>query len=104
MTTVQGYVTLTLEAFPEGRRFVSRCRELEVTSCGDSVGEALDAVIDAVTTYLNAIEQLGHRDRIFAEKGIEIRKTKPSSSARLESDLPPNSFAGKHVFRLPFAA
>ena len=67
---VQGYVTLTLEAFPEGKRFVSRCRELEVTSCGDSVGEAFDAVIDAVSTYLNAIERLGQRERIFKELGI----------------------------------
>ncbi len=101
---VQGYITLTLEAFPEGKRFVSRCRELEVTSCGDSVGEAFDAVIDAVTTYLNAIEQLGQRERIFEEKGIEIRKTRPSRIGRVESDLPPNSVAGKHVFPLSPAA
>lgn len=100
----QGYITLTLEAFPEGKTFVSRCRELGVTSCGDSIGDAIEAVTDAVTTYLNAIEQLGERSRIFAEKGIVIRLTKPRI-VRVESDpLPPNSFAGKVVFPLPQAA
>ena len=67
---VRGYITLTLEASPEGKTFVSRCRELGVTSCGDSIGEAIESLRDAVTTYLNAIEQLGQRDRIFAEKGL----------------------------------
>jgi predicted RNase H-like HicB family nuclease len=101
---IQGYITLTLEAFPEGKTFVSRCRELGVTSCGDSIGDAIEAVSDAVTTYLNAIEQLGERPRIFAEKGIEISSTKPRL-VRVESDeRPPNSFAGKRVFPLPQAA
>lgn len=101
---IQGYVTLTLEAYPEGKAFVSRCRELGVTSCGDSVGAALEAVTDAVSTYLNAIDQLGERKRIFAEKGIEIRLTKPRL-VQIESDcVRPNSFAGKVVFPLPRAA
>lgn len=100
--TILGYITLTLEASPEGKAFVSRCKELGVTSCGDSIGEAIEAVTDAVTTYLDAIDQLGERDRIFAEKGIEIRKTKPRL-LRVDSDpLPPNSFTGKVV--VPLAA
>jgi predicted RNase H-like HicB family nuclease len=73
---IQGYVTLTLEALPEGKSFVSRCRELGVTSCGVSVSQALEAVTDAVTTYLNAIEQLGERKRIFAEKAIATASTR----------------------------
>ncbi len=50
---------------------------------------------------LSAIEQLGERERIFAEKGIALRKTRPRA-VRVESDLPPNSFAGTVV--LPIAA
>ena len=71
----KGFITLTLEAYPEGRRFVSRCRELDVTSCGDSLVDAFEQVKDAVTVYLNAIEQLGDRERIFAEKGIVMQTT-----------------------------
>ncbi|MEX2227584.1 MAG: hypothetical protein WEB52_14170 [Dehalococcoidia bacterium] len=100
MATI-GYITLTLEAYPEGKAFVSRCRELDVASCGDTVGEAIEAVRDAVATYLNAIGDLGERARIFTERGIEISKTKPRE-VRVESNLPPNSFTGKVV--LPIAA
>ncbi|MEX2245779.1 MAG: hypothetical protein WEC75_03750 [Dehalococcoidia bacterium] len=66
-----GYVTLTLEVLPEGRSFVSRCVELDVASCGDTAGEAIEAVKDALLTYLEAIEELGERERIFREKGID---------------------------------
>lgn len=97
---VKGYITLTLEAYQEGKRFVSRCRELGVTSCGDTASEAIDQIRDAVTLYLNAIEQLGERERVFAEKGITIRSTRPRK-VRMESDaLPPNSLAGSFVFPL----
>jgi predicted RNase H-like HicB family nuclease len=94
---IRGYITLTLEAYPEGRTFVSRCKELGVTSCGDSPGEALEAVRDAVATYLNAIEQLGDRERIFAEKGIDVRKTKPRHVDVVAGRFPPNSFSGSVV-------
>ncbi len=102
--TAQRYITLTLEAYPEGKTYVSRCRELGVTSCGDTAGDAIDAVKDAVSTYLNAVEELGERARIFAEKGIEIRLSRPRT-VRVESGaLPPNSFTGKVVFPLIDAA
>lgn len=97
-----GYITLTLEAYPEDDVFVSRCRELDVASFGSTIGEAIEAVKDATVTYLVAIEKLGERKRIFAEKGIVIRKTPPRGAMRVESRLPPNSFAGKVV--LPVAA
>lgn len=101
---IRGYITLTLEAYPEGNVFVSRCKELGVTSCGETVWAAIDMVKDAVATYLTAIEKLGERERIFTEKGIVIRQTKPRT-VKVESEaLPPNSFAGTVVFPLPFAA
>ena len=101
---IQGYITLTLEAYPEGKAFVSRCRELGVTSCGNSIGSAIEAVTDAVTVYLRAIEKLGQRERIFAEKGIEIRKTKPRTVQTESAPRPPNSFTGNLVVTLPLAA
>lgn len=100
----QGYVTLTLEAYPEGRSYVSRCSELGVTSCGDSLGDAIESLKDAVAAYLNAIEQLGDRDRIFEEKGIEVRKSKPKMVPIGVDRLPPNSVAGPAVFPITTAA
>ena len=98
----RGYISLTLEAFPEGKQFVSRCRELDVTSCGSDVTAAFDNLKDALATYLNAIEQLGDRARIFAEKGIEIRKTRPRTITVESAQLPPNSYTSGII--LPIAA
>jgi len=99
---IQGYITLTFEVFPEGKKFVSRCRELGVTSCGGDVSAAFENLKDAVTTYVNAIDELGDRERIFAEKGIEIRKTKPRTVTVESLKLPPNSYASGVI--LPIAA
>lgn len=99
---IQGYISLTLEVFPEGKKYVSRCRELGVTSFGRDVAAAFANVKDAVTTYLNAIEELGDRERIFAEKGIVIRKTKPRTVTMESLTLPPNSYASGFI--LPIAA
>lgn len=97
-----GYITLTLEAFPEGKAFVSRCRELDVSSCGDNIEQAFENLKDSVFTYLNAIEQLGDRERIFAEKGITIDKTKPKTVPLASSSLPPNTYTSGAIF--PVAA
>jgi predicted RNase H-like HicB family nuclease len=67
-----GYITLTLEAYPEGKAFVSRCPELDVASCGDTLGEAIEAVQEAITVYLNAIESASERARVFTERGVTI--------------------------------
>lgn len=98
---VRGYVMLTLEAYPEGRQFVSVCRELGVASAGDTLGEAIDAVREATLLYLSTIEELGERERVFNEKGIVIHKTKPRE-VHVDSTLPPNSFTGTVI--LPIAA
>ena len=99
-----GYVILTLEAYPEGKAYVSRCAELGVTSCGNSLGDAIEALKDAVATYLNAIELLGDRDRIFEEKGIEVRRSRPRMAPLGVDRLPPNAVAGPAIFSIHTAA
>ena len=63
-----GFIALTLEVVAEGKHFVSRCLELGTASFGDSIDEAFDNVSDATVEYLNTIERLGERERVFAEK------------------------------------
>ncbi len=98
-----GYITLTLEVSQEGKHYVSLCRELGTASCGDTFDEALANVKEATLEYLNTIERLGERARIFKEKGIEIRKRRPTS-VRREYDLPPGAFAGPYVTKVPVPA
>lgn len=101
-----GYIALTLEAYREGKSFVSRCRELDVASCGDTADEAMEAVREATTDYLNAIEVLGERHRIFAEKGIVVHKSRPRVSAGVEvaASTEKDGVAKRVVLQLPLAA
>ena len=67
------YIDVTATFEPEGSQFVSLCPELGTSSCGDTPQEALENLGEAVILHLNGLEQAGTRDRIFAERGIEIR-------------------------------
>ena len=100
-----GYVMLTLEAYREGKAYVSRCRELGVASCGDTLDEAMTAIREATTDYLNAIDVLGERHRIFAEKGIVIHKSRPKVTTSADA-FPPekDGIARRVVLPLPRAA
>ncbi len=65
-------VTLTLEIEREDDKYVSLCPELDVSSYGDSVEDALAHLIDAVRLYLDTIVADGERERIFRERGIKL--------------------------------
>jgi predicted RNase H-like HicB family nuclease len=97
-----GFIALTLTVSKEGKQFVSRCEELGTASCGDTVDEALENIKDATMEYLNTIERLGQRDRIFEEKGITVRKTRPTL-VPLPHALHPGSIASPYVTKIPVA-
>ncbi len=79
----QQYVTLTFRAFPEDGEYVGECVELGVTSCGETAGVALNAAIDATSLYLAAIEEEGERQRVFAERGIQIATSDTDGAATI---------------------
>lgn len=60
-------------ATPRMNRCVTNC----VASCGDSIGEALGNVIEATLLYLNTVEELGERRRVFDERGIVFDRGLP---------------------------
>ena len=64
------YVTINIEE--EGDQFVSMCPELGTASCGDTEQEALDNLREAITVHLNALEEVGERERLFQERNIEV--------------------------------
>jgi predicted RNase H-like HicB family nuclease len=101
MANGTGYVALTLTVEKEGKQFVSRCVDLGTASCGDSFDEALANIEEATIEYLNTIERLGERSRIFEEKGITIRKSRPSRVALASVALHPGAFIGPYVTKVP---
>lgn len=72
MSPVGDTVILTSVVEPEGEMFVSTCPELGTASCGDTIQEAFENLEEAITVHLNALEELGERERVFRERGIEI--------------------------------
>jgi hypothetical protein len=98
-----GYATLTFEAFREGKQFVSRCLELDTSSCGDTLDEAFENVKDATLEYLTAIEQLGQRQRVFRDRGIRLRRAAPAL-IRQQYEAAPGTFVGTYVTKIPVSA
>jgi hypothetical protein len=54
-----------------------------------SCHKAADQALDALCSYLNTLEELGERDRVFKERSIVTYTTKPPKflSTRLPSEL-----------------
>ena len=69
---VVGAILVTEVVEKEGDQYVSICPELGTASCGDSIEEALANLHEAVDLYLDAIEDVGERERVFRERGIEV--------------------------------
>src|SRR5438477_4167563 len=77
-----GYVDLTMRVYPEDDQYVSECIELGVASSGATIEEAFEAIADAAAVYLNALEQAGEIERVFAQRGLQIKHGKPEPSER----------------------
>ena len=51
--------TLTALVWKEGDQYVSKCPELGVASCGDTLEEALENLKEAVELYIENAKELG---------------------------------------------
>lgn len=71
MTTV---TTLTALVWKEGNQYVSKCPELEVASCGNTLEEALENLKEAVELYIENAKELGmledELEAVFSKKFI----------------------------------
>ena len=59
------------EIFAEGDCFVGHCRELDVSSFGDTPEEASSSLQEAVEAYLEGCENLGTLDYVMVDSGFE---------------------------------
>ena len=68
---------VTIAVWQEGVHWVSECLEFGVGSFGPSADKAAEEAMDALCSYLNTLEELGERDRIFRERSIVTYVTEP---------------------------
>lgn len=74
------HIVLTFRVWSEDGTWEGICAELGVPSFGEGPGDALSSVIDATICYLNEVERLGERERIFAERGLQLRAGEPADT------------------------
>jgi predicted RNase H-like HicB family nuclease len=73
-----GYIQVTLIASEEEGGYASICPELGIASQGETADEALASLRDATMVFLNTIEQLGQRERVFKERHIRVHPHEPT--------------------------
>ena len=64
------------EIFPEGDCFVGLCRELDVSSFGDSPEDARESLQEAVEAFLEGCEILGTLVEVLEESGFYLNDAK----------------------------
>ena len=67
-----GIIFVTEIVDREDDQFVSYCRELGTTSCGDTVDEALKNLDEAVGVHLEALLEIGELHQFLRERNINI--------------------------------
>lgn len=67
---MKGKVEFTAEIFKEGEVYVSLCPELNVSSFGDSVDEAKESLVEAVTAFLEECKTMGTFEEVLEEAGF----------------------------------
>jgi predicted RNase H-like HicB family nuclease len=77
MTMPQLKTRITIAIWREDEDWVSQCLEFDVSSAGASPDEAAEEAGDAVESYVHTLEELGERDRVFAERAIATYRREP---------------------------
>lgn len=67
------YVELTFKVTEEDGQYVSSCDEFDIASCGDTVDEAMENIIDAVNVYLQTLFEIGDLNRFLKEKAVIVK-------------------------------
>lgn len=61
---------VTAAIFKEGKQWVSRCEELNVSSCGRTVDEAFGNLQDALEVYMDTLEEHKEVEHLLAMKEL----------------------------------
>ncbi|HNR65012.1 MAG TPA: type II toxin-antitoxin system HicB family antitoxin [Atribacterota bacterium] len=73
------FIVVTHIIKKENNQYVAICPEFDVSSFGDTVEEANENLKEAITLYLEGIDELKIRDQVFKEKSIKTYTGRPKS-------------------------
>jgi predicted RNase H-like HicB family nuclease len=66
------YILLTLLFRREGDVWTAECKELGTASFGDTFEEAVETIKDMVKLHLDALEDVGERERFLRENHVPL--------------------------------
>ena len=95
-----GYVVLTGTVEWDEVAYHSRCPELAVSSCGDTVEEALDNLGEALAVLFADLADLGSLEQELRQNGIEV-KTEPLPAASVKASVPLGKILRVYVQPVP---
>jgi len=82
---IEGHVLLTiLVRVDDDGFYVGECVELGVPSFGETLDEAIKAVLDATVLYLNTVEVTGERERVLDSRGVKLIPGLPEGLETIE--------------------
>jgi predicted RNase H-like HicB family nuclease len=68
-------ITFTVQVWKEGKIYVAYAPDLDVSSCGDKLGETKSRLREAVELFLEEAARMGTLQEILSEAGFEKRGT-----------------------------
>lgn len=100
-----GYITLTATVTKdeETNEYVVRCSELGISTMASDPVEALPRIREAVAVYLDALTDVGERDRVFAERGIQVNEDDPPLVTEVRARVRPGDFVSPLSVPVPAA-
>lgn len=84
-------IRIRTEIFREGEQYVAVCPELNVSSFGDTKGEALKSFQEAVSLFLEECQRLGTLKQVLEEAGFS------HTSRPIHQWLPPKPIGVEQV-------
>jgi predicted RNase H-like HicB family nuclease len=80
---MEGLITLHYQIEQEGDDYVATCQELDVSSFGSSVEDAVRHLEDAIALYLRVTEEDGELDQVFRDRNITVQRAGGNGSPRI---------------------
>jgi predicted RNase H-like HicB family nuclease len=100
--SIGGYILVRIRVWPEDEKFVGECVELDVSSFGDTVDDAIRMTLEATELYLETIDDLGERERLFAEKGVTFYSAEPPPGTEVYVTVHPGEVVSSQRLALPW--
>jgi predicted RNase H-like HicB family nuclease len=81
----EGYLILTEQVRPsEDGGFEAYCPELRIASQGDDIDEAFNNIREAISVYLESLDESGDLDDMLTQLGLEYLPYEPKGPTQVE--------------------